>query len=172
MLERWDRLSPKELCLTSCWKAFLRSSPRPVGAGTALHPLSPCFSLPFSPRDDRAAPGAPILFSALPRCPAVSGMPETENLLSLASARPRDLGLPLFHPPPPPPARWGSVASHSQTPTRGHVESMWQSSCFHLPRAGHGFSPTPFIPPHPLPRKGQHLIGAGLQVQSIIKAGT
>jgi hypothetical protein len=41
-------------------------------------------------------------------------MPESENPLSLASVRPRDLRLPLVHP-----HRTGSIASHSQTPTLG-----------------------------------------------------
>jgi hypothetical protein len=39
------------------------------------------------------------LLSALPWFPAVPGMPKTENLLSLASMRPRDLRLPLVYPP-------------------------------------------------------------------------
>jgi hypothetical protein len=42
------------------------------------------------------------LFSALLRCPAVSGMFKTENLLTLASMRLRDLGLSPVHPPPQP----------------------------------------------------------------------
>ena len=50
-------------------------------------------SPPFCPGDDQAN-----LFSALLRCPAASGMPKTENLLFLASVRPRDIGLPLVHP--------------------------------------------------------------------------
>jgi hypothetical protein len=60
--------------------------------------------------------GSPILFSALPQCPVVSGMPETENLLPRTA-------------PCPPPGRLGSVASHSQTPTPGCVEIVQQSSC-------------------------------------------
>jgi hypothetical protein len=47
-------------------------------------------SPPFGPGDDQAAPRAPTLLSALPKCPTISGMPETENLLSLTSMRPRD----------------------------------------------------------------------------------
>ena len=37
--------------------------------------------------------------------------------------------------PCPPPAKLESVASHSQTPTRGRVESMRQTSRAHPPRA-------------------------------------
>jgi hypothetical protein len=55
-------------------------------------------SPPFGPRDDGAALRDPILLSALSKCLVVSGMPQTENLLSLASVRPRDLGLLLIHP--------------------------------------------------------------------------
>ena len=66
--------------------------------GTTQHPLSPCPVLSSAPRLARAPPRAPILFSALPWCPTVSGMPKTENLLSLASVRPRDLRLPLGQP--------------------------------------------------------------------------
>ena len=54
------------------------------------------------------------MFSALPRCPAVSGMPKTDNLL------PRDASCPLT-------ASWDSVASHNQTPTLGQVKSVRQS---------------------------------------------
>ena len=60
----------------------------------------------------------------------MSGMPETEYLLSLASVRPSDLGLSLVYPP-----LAGSVASHSQTPTQGRVVRVMQSSHIHLPRA-------------------------------------
>ena len=97
--------------------------------GTTQCPLSPCPLLPLAPGlTDRAAPRGPILFSALLRCPVVSGMPETENLLSLASMRPRDLDLPLVHP------LWaGSIASHSQTPTQGRMESVQQSSASACP---------------------------------------
>jgi hypothetical protein len=63
------------------------------------------------------------LFSDLPRHTAASGMSKTESLLSLASVKPRDLWLAPVYPP------WtGSMASHSQTPTRGLVKSEWQPS--------------------------------------------
>jgi hypothetical protein len=114
-------------------------------------PTLPLPSSPFSPGTDQGTPRAPILFSALLRCPAVSGMPKTENLLSLASMRPRDLRLPLVQPL----GNWGSVASHSQTPTRGWVEGMRQSFHIRPPRAPElwqdTFSPTLFISPCPLP---------------------
>ena len=67
------------------------------------HPLFPCPLLPLSP-----------LSSALPWCPAVSGMPKTENLFPRTA-------------PCPHPSKLGSMASHSQTPTQGHVKSEWQS---------------------------------------------
>ena len=50
--------------------------------------------------------------------------PETENLVSLGSMKPRDLRLSLVHHYP----GLGSMSSHSQTSTQGHVESVWQSS--------------------------------------------
>ena len=74
--------------------------------GTIKCPL-PLPSPPFSPRAGQASPRVPILFSALLLCPSLSGMPGTENLLSLASVRPKDQGLPLVHPP-----RAGSTARH------------------------------------------------------------
>ena len=74
-------------------------------------------------------------------------MPKTENLLSLASMRPRDLGLSFVHPLP----SWGSMASHSQTLTLGRVESVQQSSCISPPRAPElwlnlGFLSLPLFP--------------------------
>ena len=51
-----------------------------------------------------------------------SGMPEIKNLVPGAA-------------PCPPPHRVGSVASHSQMPTQGCVESVRQSSHIRLPRA-------------------------------------
>ena len=79
------------------------------------HPVTPLSLLSpfFIPGDDQATlpPGASILVSALQWCPAMSGMSKTENLLSLASVRPRDLGLPLVHPPS------GGVRDFPQTDT-------------------------------------------------------
>ena len=100
-------------------------------------------SPPFGPRDDRAAPGAPIPFSALLWCPSVYGMPEAGNLVPRTA-------------PCPPPSELGYMASHSQTPTRGRIESVRQSFHFCPPRAPElwwdsGFSPTLFIPLRPLP---------------------
>ena len=78
-------------------------------------------SPPFGPGDDRDTPGAPILFSALLQCPAASGMPETENLLSLASVRPRDLGLPLVCPL----AGWVQWLPIARHPPR----AVWKACC-------------------------------------------
>jgi hypothetical protein len=86
MLEQLDRLSPKKLSLTSigrpsCAPAMDRTKDsRPCGN----HPVPPFPqpSPPFGSGDDGAAPGTPILFSSLPRCPVASGMPETEKLIS------------------------------------------------------------------------------------------
>jgi hypothetical protein len=64
------------------------------------HPMPP-LSLPsllFGLGADWAAPGVPTLFSALLRCPASSGMPKTENLLSLASGGPETSDCPLSTP--------------------------------------------------------------------------
>jgi hypothetical protein len=68
-----------------------------------------------------SCPWSPLLFSALPRCPAVSGMPETDNLVPKTA-------------PCPPPAEL--VSSHSQAPTHGpptHVEIVRQSSASACP---------------------------------------
>ena len=72
--------------------------------------------LALHPGDEQTAGGwgGLILFSALLQCPAVSGMPEAENLVPGVA-------------PCPPPTELGSVASHSQTPTWGRVESVQQS---------------------------------------------
>ena len=109
------------------------------------HPALP-LSLPsplFSPGDD-----PPILFSALLQCPVASGMPESENLLSLASVRPRDLGLPLVHHLQP-----GSLASHNQTPTWGSVENILQSSAFSRPEYRNSGGVSSFYCPMPTAQK-------------------
>jgi hypothetical protein len=110
-----------------------------TGPGTLAprgdHPAAPYppSSPLFGPRADRATPGVPILFSALPRCPTVSGMPKAENLLPRTA-------------PCPPPAELGSVTSHNQTPTRGHMESMRQSFCVCSPRAPELWQDAGFLP--------------------------
>jgi hypothetical protein len=58
-------------------------------------PFSPCSLLSSAPRDARDSPGAPHLFSAFLKCPAVSGIPESENLVPKTA-------------PCPPPAELGS----------------------------------------------------------------
>jgi hypothetical protein len=55
--------------------------------------------------------------------PVISGIHEAQ--------RPRNATCPHT----PTPAGWGSLASHSQTPTRGHVESLQQYSWVWPPRA-------------------------------------
>jgi hypothetical protein len=94
VLETWDRLSPKELCLTSCRKAFQRSS---HGPDQSLLPAweppsgpSPLPSPPFGPGLTEPPPGPPFC-SQLFHCVQWFGMPKSENLLSLASIRLRDL---------------------------------------------------------------------------------
>jgi hypothetical protein len=89
---------------------------------------------------------APILFSALLRGPMVSGMPETENLLSLASMRPRDLVLPLVHP-------CGLVRSFPQPDTHPGPCGKQAASCpQRLPAQSTGrmwvFSHSLYSPPH------------------------
>jgi hypothetical protein len=140
MLEWWGRLSPNSCVLTSRQKTLLRSShEQNQGLLPVWEPSRPLPSLPsppFGPWADWAAPRAPILFSALLRCPAVSGMPEAENLVPRTA-------------PCPPPAELGPVASHSQTPTRVRVESVWQSFRVRPPRVPRGF-------PHSLHSLGAH----------------
>ena len=92
----------------------------------------------------------PTLFSALLRCPAASGISETEHLLSLASMRPRNLGLTPVNT-----LQTGSIASQARHPHR----TTWRvcGDPLHLPTqssrilTGCWFSPTPFIDPYPLP---------------------
>jgi hypothetical protein len=151
VLERWDRLSPKEqrgrpFCdpATDQTKDFCLCG---------NHPLPP-LSLPSPPFDPRISepPQGPHLFSAPPRCSAVSEMPETENMLSLASVRHRDLGLPPVHPL----AGWVQWLLTARQPPR----AAWKGCTAvltHLPAqstrtlAGCRFSPTPFIPSCPMP---------------------
>ena len=150
MLERWDRLSPKELSPTSCRKAFLCST-HGLDQGPPSAPFPPALSSLW-PGAGQAAPKGPHLFSALPWCPAVSGIPKTENLLSLAYVRLRDLGLPLVHHP----LSWGSsgfLQPDTHLGQRGKRATIFQC----LPDqstgtlVGGGFYPPPFFTPHPLP---------------------
>jgi hypothetical protein len=82
------------------------------------HPVPPLSlpSPPFGPGADRAAPRSSTLFSALPWCPATTGMSGTENLLSLDSMRPRDLRL-LPVCPPTPPSDWGQWFHETRHPS-------------------------------------------------------
>ena len=113
---------------------------RPCGNHLAPPPSLP--SPPLGSGADRATPGAPILFSGLLWCPAVSGMPETENLV------------PKSAPCTPP----GELGFRGFTQTDIHPWPSWKacSSLLCLPAqstgtlAGHRFSPIPFVPPCPL----------------------
>ena len=86
------------------------------------------------------------MLSVLPWCPAASGVPKTENLLSLASVRPRDLRLPLVHPPQ------AGVRGFSQPDTHPGPRGK-RAAVLHvrLPRAPElwrdaGFLPLPLFP--------------------------
>jgi hypothetical protein len=71
-------------------------------------------------------------------------MPKTENLLSLASDSPRDLGLPLVHPHPP--SELGFLAYHSQTQhpdPRGKHATVF---CVYPPRALELWQDVGFLP--------------------------
>ena len=116
------------------------------------HPAPPPFppSPPFGPGDDQAGPGAPILFSALPHSSGILHAQDWEPVISGLSEAQRPRTAPC-----PPPGGLGSVASHSQTTTWGGEESVWQYSHVCPPRA-FVFSPTPFIPPCPVPYTLQH----------------
>ena len=155
MLEQWNRPSPKEPCLISLRKASQHFSckVRPkrlahVGTTQCLLPLPPS---PFGPGADRAASGALILFSALPRHTAESGMSETENLLSLAPIRPRGPRLlPLY------PCRLGFRGFPQPDAYPGCMDREHQSSksaCpeHRSPGRMQVISPTPLISPREVP---------------------
>ena len=97
----WNRPDPKEPRVTSSSKACqCFQSPDQtkdshiLGNTECLITLLPS---PFSPRDDPVTPRALTLFSALPQHTVTSGMSMTEDLLSVASVRPRDHKLlPLY----------------------------------------------------------------------------
>ena len=101
--------------------------------GPSSTPLSPCPLLPSALGLISPDPGDLILFSTLLWCPSVYGMPEAGNLV------PRPA-------PCPSPPELGSMASHSQTPTWGHVESVWQSSLSACPECGNSRGGTGFLP--------------------------
>ena len=82
----------------------------PLHGNHPAHPLP--LPSPFSPRADRASPRTPTLFSALQQHTLTSEMSETENLLSLASVRSRDLGLLPLSPPPRSGVLWLHTARH------------------------------------------------------------
>ena len=148
--------SPKEPCLTSCWKVFLHSS---HGSDQILsrmritqRPFSPC-PLLFYALGLTKLPPVPPFCSHLFHSIQQSGMSETEDLLSLTSVRHSDLRLIPVHLS----LRTedlGSMASHSKTPTWGCVESTGQSSMSACPEhrnfGGTQVLSHPFIPWHPL----------------------
>jgi hypothetical protein len=90
--------------------------------GTPQHLHLPCLSslLPMSWWN--CPLGNPILFLALPHFQRCLGCPRLRTCY---------LGLPPVHPP----LSLSPVASHRQTPSRGSVESVWQSFCIYPPRA-------------------------------------
>jgi hypothetical protein len=158
LLKWWDKLFPKELLLSSPWKKTFLSSSHRLDQGLLTLWKPP--SVPSLPALSSFRPWglpshlrvtSPILFPALQRYPVVSRVPEAENLFSLASVRPRDLGL-LLGQPLEDWAQW--------LPTTRHPPKPWGECAAVLPclpiqstgtLAGCGFSPTPFVPPHPLP---------------------
>ena len=89
--------------------------------GTSQCPLFPCPLFPYL--QGRVLPWGPysvLSSSAISSC----GMPKTENLV-------------LGDAPFPPLCHVGSVASHSQIPTQGQVESILQSSSICSARPEH-----------------------------------
>jgi hypothetical protein len=103
--------------------------------------LFPYPFVPLAPRLTSHPPGPPICSQLLHSIQ--SGMLESESLLS------RTAPCPPSTPNPHPSVSWDFMASHSQTPTLGHVESMRQSFCIHLPRAPELWWDSEF-PPLPL----------------------
>jgi hypothetical protein len=98
-------------------------------------------SLPLpSSRISRAESVTPgLLFCSQLLCCIQRGMPETKNLVP---------GTALC--PPLPTRCVGSVASHSQMPTRGCMDSIQQSSRVHLPRAQELWWDSGILPPPPI----------------------
>jgi hypothetical protein len=93
------------------------------------------------PRADRAIPRAPILFSTLPQCPMVSGMPETENLVPrTAPYPPAELGFSGFSQPDTHP---GPCEKHGAIIPCPHPHTPAQST---RTLVGNGFLPLPLFP--------------------------
>jgi hypothetical protein len=126
VLERWDRLSPNEQRLTFCRKAILHSSHRPDQG------LLACVGTNKRPRP---CPFLPSVLGSVLRGWAGGG----HSVLSFSAVSNVGcqrlgtwcLGLSLVHHQ----LSWDSMASHSQIPTQGLMESMRQSSCVCLPKA-------------------------------------
>jgi hypothetical protein len=141
MLERWNRLSPKEPHLTSCQKAFLCSSHRPdQGLSPLWEPpsaLSPVLSF-LQPRSWPSHQGLPVCSQLLHGIQC--GMPEAGNLV------PRTV-------PCPPPTEMRSMASHSQTRTRVAWKacSSPPTSAICRPRASELWWDTGSLPSSPPP---------------------
>lgn len=92
-----------------------------------------------------STPSLPAALGMTEWCLAVSGMPETENLGLPHCAPSAELGSSGFPQPDTHPGLCGmhvSVLPHLPTHSTGTL-------------AGGGFSPTPFIPSHPLPKRNQ-----------------
>jgi hypothetical protein len=118
--------------------------------GNHLGPPSPLPSHPFGP-------GVACVTSRGPHSVLSSWV-----VSSVRCTRLRENLLPRTAPCPPP-TELVSVASHSQTPTQGHEESMWQSFCVCLPRAlelwwDAGFLPLPLFLWRSLPNTSQYPI--------------
>ena len=112
-----------------------------------LECLIPLLPSPFSPWDDPVTPRALTLFSALSQHRVTSGMSMTEDLLSVASVRPRDHKLlPLYpcgleiHSFPQPDTQLGLIESAVHLPRA--LELWWDVGI-------------PFNSPHPLHKISQ-----------------
>ena len=144
--------SPKEPCLTSCWKVFLHSS---HGSDQILsrmritqRPFSPCPLLFYALGLTKLPPGSPFC-SQLFHSTQQSVMSETEDLLSLTSARHSDLRLIAVHLSLRTWVQWLPTARHltgAAWRARGSPPCLPVQSTETL--VGHRFSPTPFIPQH------------------------
>jgi hypothetical protein len=146
VLEWWDKLSTKEQSLTSRWKAFLCSS---HGLEQGLSPAWEPPSAPspfFHPRMNEPPQGPHFVLSSSTVSSGMWDSWDWETVISGLCEAQR----PWTYPHPTPPPQTGSVASHSQTPTR----ATWKvcgSPLTSAHPAGTGtlaglVPPTPFIP--------------------------
>ena len=140
MLERWDRLSPKEPSLISRKKVILCSSHRPDQGLLPVWESSRAASPPPSP---------PFILQGLYSVLSSSAV----SSVGCWRLRTLYLGLPLVHHPP-----CGVSGLTQQDAHPGPCGKPVQSFLVRLPAqstgtlAGFIFSPTPLFPPHPRPR--------------------